>query len=427
MIVPLLSAALVLLMVSAAFSAWSSWRWRTGLLARFRAEWSHPRECPRDMDGVADFFRTRTLGAVLDDRTWNDLLLDDVFAHLDRTESRIGQQMLYDRLRSAPAPRSLDAFDALCVLMAEHPDRRERAQAVLARLGSPASYFLHRLGRPDALNRQPWHVIFPLWSPIVPLILSLGYFWPKLLLVAACGYVVNLIVHIANGRRIDREIAAFRQVGPLLSAAPELQAIGTEETAAITGTITRDLMALQRLGVIARWVSRDPTTADQFSVALLEMLNVLCLIDASALYFAHRVLPTCAPPLLRLIEAVGEIDAAIAIASFRAGVDSWTRPGFAAPDASATFTDLRHPLLDRAVSNSIALAPPHGVLVTGSNMSGKSTFLRTLGINVVLAQTTNTSLCGTCTTAPASSSCARDSCRCHVRVCTDSRPLRHRP
>ncbi len=42
--------------------------------------------------------------------------------------------------------------------------------------------------------------------------------------------------------------------------------------------------------------------------------------------------------------------------------------------------------------NSIALAPPHGVLVTGSNMSGKSTFLRTVGVNVVLAQSVNTCL-----------------------------------
>jgi DNA mismatch repair ATPase MutS len=46
--------------------------------------------------------------------------------------------------------------------------------------------------------------------------------------------------------------------------------------------------------------------------------------------------------------------------------------------------------VDEAVPNSIALAPPHGLLVTGSNMSGKSTFLRTVGVNVVLAQTINT-------------------------------------
>ena len=58
----------------------------------------------------------------------------------------------------------------------------------------------------------------------------------------------------------------------------------------------------------------------------------------------------------------------------------------------AAFSGLRHPLVDDAVPNSIALAPPHGVLVTGSNMSGKSTFLRTVGVNVVLAQSINTCL-----------------------------------
>jgi DNA mismatch repair ATPase MutS len=54
--------------------------------------------------------------------------------------------------------------------------------------------------------------------------------------------------------------------------------------------------------------------------------------------------------------------------------------------------DLTHPLVTNAVPNSIALAPPQGVLVTGSNMSGKSTFLRTVGVNVVLAQTVCTTL-----------------------------------
>src|SRR6185295_18704628 len=98
------------------------------------------------------------------------------------------------------------------------------------------------------------------------------------------------------------------------------------------------------------------------------------------------------PQLLRVIEAVGEIDAAIAVASFRSGAGVWVRPRFGPPVSRAAFADLRHPLVEAAVPNSIALAPPRGVLVTGSNMSGKSTFLRTVGINVVLAQTINTCL-----------------------------------
>ena len=53
---------------------------------------------------------------------------------------------------------------------------------------------------------------------------------------------------------------------------------------------------------------------------------------------------------------------------------------------------LRHPLVASAVPNSITLGPPHGILVTGSNMSGKTTFVRTLGVATVLAQTINTCL-----------------------------------
>jgi DNA mismatch repair ATPase MutS len=48
-------------------------------------------------------------------------------------------------------------------------------------------------------------------------------------------------------------------------------------------------------------------------------------------------------------------------------------------------SDIRHPLVADAVPNSLQLGPPHGVLVTGSNMSGKSTLLRTVGVSAVLA------------------------------------------
>src|SRR5204863_7401976 len=53
---------------------------------------------------------------------------------------------------------------------------------------------------------------------------------------------------------------------------------------------------------------------------------------------------------------------------------------------------MAHPLVAAPVPNSIALGPPHGVIVTGSNMSGKSTFLRTIGVAAVMSQTVATVL-----------------------------------
>jgi hypothetical protein len=73
MIVPLL----LVLLAFAAWSAWSSWRAQISLLARLRSEWGDQRDRPRDRDAIPDFFRSHdATGSSLDDRTWDDLLLE---------------------------------------------------------------------------------------------------------------------------------------------------------------------------------------------------------------------------------------------------------------------------------------------------------------------------------------------------------------
>ena len=52
-------------------------------------------------------------GRSLDDRTWADLNLDDVFTSIDRTTSTLGRQALYHRLRSAPLGDDLETFEVL--------------------------------------------------------------------------------------------------------------------------------------------------------------------------------------------------------------------------------------------------------------------------------------------------------------------------
>jgi len=384
---------LVVIAVLFVAPAWTSWRARRHLLGRIRAEWTHSRDVPRDMDAVSDLFRSRSAAAIsLDDRTWNDLLLDDVFMFLDRTESSVGQQVLYARLRSAPAPKSLIAFDALVAGVASDESRRERAQVRLAGLRSQAAYNLHRLGDPDFLASPRWYAVIPVWTVLSLLTMSLAYFRPAFMIAGAVCFVGNLAIRIVTAHRAVGQIAWFRQLGPLLSVAGELVTFGTPETEPITGALAPDLASLRRLGRIARWLSRDPLVTDALAFVILEFINLLFLLDANGIYFASRELVARGPQLLRVIEAVGEIDAAIAVASFRSGAGVWVRPRFGPPVSRAAFADLRHPLVEAAVPNSIALAPPRGVLVTGSNMSGKSTFLRTVGINVVLAQTINTCL-----------------------------------
>ena len=121
-------------------------------------------------------------------------------------------------------------------------------------------------------------------------------------------------------------------------------------------------------------------------------LNGAFLLDATAICLGTRELHTHGSRLVRIITAMGDIDAALGVASFRAGTRGWTRPRFSPPGSPVVLTEIQHPLLADAVPNSTHLGPPHGVLVTGSNMSGKSTWLRTVGVAAVMAQTINTCL-----------------------------------
>ena len=89
------------------------------------------------------------------------------------------------------------------------------------------------------------------------------------------------------------------------------------------------------------------------------------------------------------IDAAGELDALSCLAAVHHDNPEWAFPDLTS-EHRYTAQALGHPLLpaDRRVTNDVELGPPGTVLlVTGSNMSGKSTLLRAIGANAVLAET----------------------------------------
>ncbi len=88
--------------------------------------------------------------------------------------------------------------------------------------------------------------------------------------------------------------------------------------------------------------------------------------------------------------ALGELEALLSLAALRDEYPGWAQPSWQTGDDSIVLeaTSIGHPLLhDGArVCNDVSMGPPGTMLlVTGSNMSGKSTMLRSVGLNVALA------------------------------------------
>jgi DNA mismatch repair ATPase MutS len=89
-------------------------------------------------------------------------------------------------------------------------------------------------------------------------------------------------------------------------------------------------------------------------------------------------------------DALGELESLISVASVRDEYPSWSQPEWVSASDSPAIaaTAIGHPLLadDARVCNNVQVGPPGTILlVTGSNMSGKSTMLRSIGLNVALA------------------------------------------
>ena len=114
--------------------------------------------------------------------------------------------------------------------------------------------------------------------------------------------------------------------------------------------------------------------------------------DIHVLYLLRRWKAEYRERVAGWFDAFGEWESLTALSKLAADHPEWPFPSVReTTDGKAEFVaeELGHPLMpnDQRVCNDVRVGPPGTVLlVTGSNMSGKSTLLRAIGVNAVLAQ-----------------------------------------
>jgi len=132
--------------------------------------------------------------------------------------------------------------------------------------------------------------------------------------------------------------------------------------------------ALARLARLVHWLNLAPPF-----FALLGTTQVALAIDAWRVRFG--------PALARWQAALSELEALCALAGYAFENPNDPFPEMATEGPCFVGTGLGHPLLssERCVRNDVSLGDLRVLVVSGSNMSGKSTLLRTVGITAVLA------------------------------------------
>jgi hypothetical protein len=372
-------------------------------LAAVRASWGEPKSIARELGPVARYHAVRWAneGSGVDDGTWRDLGMDAVYAHIDRTASFAGGARLYDRLRTPAAPlESVRRFDAVATVFGRDARTREAVQSVFAsadELGQSAilDVLFGELAEPPAM-RHVFRVLGALSG--LALVGSVALTGSVAILARVLLFVLGIAcitVRVIHERRALGSADAFRRANSLLEVGRRLGlALAMAECAALEPELGAIRGLIERLAGLRRassWLLFDTSGANELVALVLTYVNAFFLVDLIALASSLELLRSRRDELRALFGFVGDLDAALAVASFRAGLPSFTRPEIAPAGAPLELDGAIHPLIPGAIPNGIRVED-RGVLVTGGNMSGKSTLVRTVAINALLAQTIYTTL-----------------------------------
>ena len=371
-------------------------RTRSRLLHTLRENFGKPaskKTSPERYAQIPQYTRHHTGGFRIDDITWNDLDMDQVFHAMDSTCSAAGEEYLYHLLR-APAMNAADlpfrqeqyAYFA----GRSHEEERVRLQEILMDLGHAGKYSLYdyidfttALGERSNLPHYAAALAPFLAFALMFLHTGIGI----LVLLFVCS--LNLITYFKEKARIAPHFQVFNYILRLLDCARELEKAGCPAFKEDTDKIPELLKAFAsfRRGS-SLLLGSTAGSADPLGLAL-EYIRIIFHLDLIKFNNMLRQMRGRQPQIDALLTITGRIDACISIVSWRETLPFYSVPELR--DESAfpfNVQDLYHPLLSEPVSNSLAAQRP--VLLTGSNASGKSTFLKAAALCALLSQTVGT-------------------------------------
>ena len=377
---------------------WRRRRRRDKTLAELRDGWGKPVRRERDWELHSIVSSTRKADAdaqFLDDQTWKDLNLALVFAEFDRTFSLPGEVELYRMLRSPSTDTAvLRKRDKIITLFQTDATIRERVQLELSELGrTQFAYGIVELLWGELPPRSPLVPFYRLvailvvaWLLAVIGLAALGLSWgPFALTSFTVTFGINLFVHYRTRRRLNVLVRSIRYLSKMVDAARAITRLGVAGLEDATQELEQCWTAARAIPKITASLVPERGGAAEIADVCQEYLAILFLTEVRSFYAVVEEIRKCRKMLAAMFETLGQLDSLQAVASVRTGLRRHAKPEFQADGLTLEVGDAFHPLLGSPVPNSISLAG-RGCLITGSNMSGKSTFLRTLGVNAVLAQ-----------------------------------------
>ncbi|MFR3684008.1 MAG: MutS-related protein [Enterococcus sp.] len=325
----------------------------------------------------------------IDDLTWYDLDMQAIFELINGTYSSIGSEALYQRLRNFHFNQT-DDLEELIQFYQENPEIREKIQFHFASLGKHDNNFTKQYianGKKEKLGNLGLYVLLGA-LPLISLVL-LVVIGPIGIFLLLGSILFNVIFYMTKKAKLETELESMRYLVQSISLANKLATIPTPRQA----EIRKNSIPLKS---IAKWGFSFRVKSNSEADMLFEYLNLAFMIPFIAYNFVITRLSKYNQEAINLWSVLGEMEVAAAVLNFRTYFPVSCQPEFAEGGIKAE--DIYHPLVEYSVVNPVDWQ--RNTLVTGSNASGKSTYVKSIAISAILSQTINTAIAEQLTMQP---------------------------
>ena len=325
----------------------------------------------------------------VDDITWHDLSMDDLFFLLNATNCSMGEEYLWAILHDLKFDKEeLAERETLISFFEKNEKERLKLQTAFAMIGKNKRISVYEyMDRIDTVKKESNAKHFVLLGAIV-ISISLLFVIPS---VAGFLLLFLLAYNIISYYKRKGEIAPyFSAISYLIRMLEHGESI-TKEThidaiQPYYRVLQKNSSDLKKFRKGAPVVSAENPTGDMMSF-FLDYIRILFHTDLIRFNLMLTEFFKKKEQIVEVFEIVGLLDAMCAIASFRAMLPVYCIPQFS-KEKKYHATKMYHPFLKEPVPAT--MVTKKSVLITGSNASGKSTFIKSAAMNAILAQTIHT-------------------------------------
>lgn len=353
-------------------------------------------------DKVKEYWKLTGDDDGLDDITWNDLSMTGMFNRINNCDTSAGEEILYWKLRrNDMEDEEREIFEKRVSVFGRDEKLREETENILCNIGKEsASYYI-----PSYMDGIGEYRLKYGWlCRVLQILLVLSLIAAAATRTSAAEFaclavcVVNLVLYMMTKMKYEVELGLSDPAIQILEAGKKLSE--KKKIRELFPVLSEETDGFKKVLRGARFLrtQRANTAAGDVGALLLDYLMGITLWQLTVYDSMVRRLSEKAEEYLEVYREIGEMDAAVSTASFRQSLPWYCVPEFGeenGPDGNGRnifMEDVYHPLIDDPVENTLELN--RGCLITGSNASGKSTFIKAVAVNVVLAQAFNTCAAG---------------------------------